>query len=638
MKNFVQRSICLLMSILLMLGNAPAFASGVTAAFNSLVGSGANPAVAVNQAGYYSSETTNTFTAGGLDVRFPQRTLPSIINVTPMQWSAGCGGISFGFGGFSFINGTQIEGLIKSVAQDAIGMAVELVMTTLCGPCASVMQVMRQLALEASNHSIDACHLASQFMAKYGKAGIEASGIPSIFNSAASSMCGLFSSINGFVSDDTKATSGSTCSTIGESISSVGKYANEVFGNTPGGASPGVLCALDGPCNELWQVLNKTALNKLPGAPGSSFPTSDRYKLLLMNLLGTNIIMAPSAASTSSGSSTTSTTSSGSSTTTTTSTGSSSSSTASAATPQSASDGSTVSAAQVLGKSVSVRPGPNDYLPTLGNIYGKTGQQDLSAVYKLLMCGTEVPPNMSATAQGIYEWQCADTPVMTTTPGSTQQNALAKLDSTPVWVCLSSLKESTATTDLNAYANCDYVGASTLGLSPLAGEGFLPQVAQLLASGVSAIQQGKSLSPQLIGLIQSVPVPLYQAINIAAVYPQAGANLITLMSVEVSELLTYGYIQQIVRLAGLFQQQLHIPQSQIAQIFGLLDAIRSGTINDEHTMLTQMTLQNQMMQEIRILNVAMQRQVLPPQLLTENAFSSQLSTSAANASAPAGGG
>ncbi len=628
MKNFVQRSICLLVSIMLMLGNAPAFANGVTAAFNSLVSSGANPAVAVNQAGYYSSETTNTFTAGGLDVRFPQRTLPSIINVTPMQWSAGCGGISFAFGGFSFINGTEIEGLIKSVAQDAIGMAVELVMTTLCGPCASVMQVMRQLALEASNHSIDACHLASQFMAKYGKAGIEASGIPSIFNSAASSMCGLFSSINGFVSDDTKATSGSTCSSISESISSVGKYANEVFGNAPGGASPQVLCALDGPCNELWQVLNKTALNKLPDTPGSSFPTSDRYKLLLMNLLGTNIIIDTSAASASSGSSTTSSTS----------TGSSSSSTTSAAAPKSASNGSTISATQALGQPASARPGPNDYLPTLGNIYGKTGQQDLNAVYKLLMCGTEVPPNMSATAQGIYDWQCSDTPTLKSTPGQKQQNALAQLDLTPVWVCLSSLKESVATPDLNAYANCDYVGATTLGLSPLAGEGFLPQVAQLLASGVTAIQQGKSLSPQLIGLIQSVPVPLYQAINIAAVYPQAGANLISLMSVEVSELLTYSYIQQIVRYAGLFQQQLHIPQSQIAQIFGLLDAIRAGTINDEHTMLTQMTLQNQMMQEIRILNVAMQRQVLPPQLLTENAFSSQLSSAAANAGAPAGGG
>lgn len=630
MKNFVQRSICLFVSLMLMLGNAPAFAGGVTAAFNSLVSSGANPAVAVNQAGYYSSETTNTFTAGGLDVRFPQRTLPSIINVTPMQWSAGCGGISFGFGGFSFINGTEIEGLIKSVAQDAIGMAVELVMTTLCGPCASVMQVMRQLALEASNHSIDACHLASQFMAKYGKAGIEASGIPSVFNSAASSMCGLFSSINGFVSDDTKATSGSTCSSISESISSVGKYANEVFGgSSAGGATPGELCALDGPCNELWQVLNKTTLNRLPDTPGSSFPTSDRYKLLLMNLLGTNIIIDTSAASASSGSSTTSSTS----------TGSSSSSTAtSAAAPKSASNGSAISATQALGQTASVRPGPNDYLPTLGNVYGDTGQQDLTAVYKLLMCGTEVPPNMSATAQGIYDWQCSDTPTLETTPGKSQQNALAQLDSTPVWVCLSSLKESVATPDLNAYANCDYVGATTLGLSPLAGEGFLPQVAQLLASGVTAIQQGKSLSPQLIGLIQSVPVPLYQAINIAAVYPQAGANLITLMSVEVSELLTYSYIQQIVRYAGLFQQQLHIPQSQIAKIFGLLDAIRAGTINDEHTMLTQMTLQNQMMQEIRILNVAMQRQVLNPRLLTENAFSSQLSNAAANAGAPAGGG
>lgn len=608
MKEYLKRGLCLLISLMLMLGDAPAFAGDLSSAFNSLVGSGANPAVAINQPGYYSSETRGAFIAGGLDVRFPNRSIPSIINVVPFQFSAGCGGISLAFGGFSFINGAQIEQLIKSVAQDAIGMAVELVMTTLCGPCASVMQVMRQLAMEASNHSIDACQLASNFMSKYGRAAVTNSDLPQVFNSTASSICGLFSTINGYVSDDTEATSGSSCNTISEDVNHMSSWVSDLTGSTTNttGTGSDPLCTLDTQCNELWHLMNKTPL-------GPESQRNDRYKLLLMNLIGTNLITLGSSSSGSG--------SSGS--------GSSSSSSTAPGNTNSASNGSTVTASDAMNTGFTLAPGPHSYLPTLGNVYGTSGQEDLDAVYKLLMCGTEVPAGMNATAQGVFDWQCAGTPVLQSSSGnsSATTTAMTQLQQTPVWVCVSNPKASAAVYVASAYAKCDYIAATALSNSPLAGEGFLPQVAELLAGGVQAIQQGNALSPQLIGLIEQVPVPIYQAINIAAVYPQAGADLMSLMSVEVSELLTYSYIQQIVHQAGLFQQDLHLPQSQLAQIFGLLDAIRAGTINDEHTMLTQMTLQQQMMQEIRILNIAMQRQVLPPQLLTENEYGTQLASS-----------
>lgn len=607
LKYRLKQALCTLITLMLVLGNSPAEASQLTDALNSLLG-GNTGALSVNNGGYYSSEARGAFIGGGMDVRFPQRSTPSIVNVVPFQFNAGCGGISLAFGGFSFINGTEIESLIRSVAQDAIGMAVELVMTTLCGPCASVMQVMRQLSMEAANRSISSCAIAAKLVDKAGaEVGSWHGGLPSEFNTAAQSICGLFSSVNGLLSDYTNGSTSPGCSNTSQSVSKISSWVDDLsktLGVTPGNKAQ-ALCSLGGPCNMMWHVFNATT------SLGADTPSNNRIKLVLMNLTGTNVVEEGSTGSAPASS-----------------TGTSSTASSATSTTNSASNGSIITAAEAINPTYKIKPGSHTFAPTMGNIHtgGLVSGIDIQKVYQLFLCGTTEPTGLTAEAMAVYDWACSQA------PSEGNISAAVSFGLTPVWDCGSApsgTSGSTGTSD--PYANCDYPYATTLASSKMAGTGFLPTVANLLSQGVQAVIQGQSLPQPLINLMNNVPVPIYQAINIAAVYPDAGADLIQVMSVEVADLLTYSYIQQISQEAANIDNPTDLPATQMSRIYRLLGALHAGTIQDEHTIMMQMTLQQEMMNQIRMLNVAMQRQVLTPQLLTENAYSSQLSNSVSSA-------
>lgn len=608
MRTFIKQALCLCLSLTLALGWTPAEANAVSDAFNSLL-SGAN--VSINSPGNFSSEAAGAFVGGGLGVRFPTREIPQIINVVPFSYSAGCGGISFGFGGFSFINGSEIKSLIQSIAQDSIGMAVELVMTTLCGPCASVMQVMNQLALEASQHSISSCEIAQNLVNKMG-GYLPTFGPrnPSIVSATARTACGLFGSINGLF-QDYKSTK-SSCNSVGQDVTNMTNWIGQATASLTSGQQAKAICANSGACNTTWNLLNHTPLGETQSERASVY--NQRIKLLLMNIMGTDVTI-PSAVSTN----------------ITGATGSSSTKTASPS--ASASNGSAVASTQVTATG-SNSPGLHYRAPTLGNLFGKFSEGvSMGAVYKLFMCGTQQPTGLDVGAQSVYNWYCTP-PVLQTVSETTNSAGKTVVTSTsfslanqPIWLCSNGPTASGVAPD--AYDQCRYVVGGTIGNSPLEGSGYLPMVANLLEQGVLSVQENKPISNQLISLIQEVPVPLYQAINVAAVYPDAGENLIDVMSVEVAELLTFANIQEIVHEASKFQQSSDLSAAQIDRVYGLLGAMRAGTIERKHEILAQMTLENQLMQQIRLLNVAMQRNVLPPQLLLEHNYSVALSKATA---------
>jgi len=125
-----------------------------------------------------------------------------------------------------------------------------------------------------------------------------------------------------------------------------------------------------------------------------------------------------------------------------------------------------------------------------------------------------------------------------------------------------------------------------------------------------------------------MPVPVYQAINAAAVYPDAGADLIGVMSVEVAELLTYAHLRDIVHSAASLQKDLTIPSAEIDRIYTLMSGMRAGTMERRHELLSQITLQAQMMEQIRQLNIAMQREVMTPELLGSHNYGVAVSNAA----------
>jgi len=586
------RWVCALQLVLV---SVPASAD-IASAFHSLLGSGAT--VAVNQPGQYSSQARNAFVAGGLDVRFPTRAAPQIINVTPFRFQAGCGGISLAFGGFSFISGSEIENLIRSVAQNSVGMAVELVMTTLCGPCASVMQVMRNLALAASKNSLDSCRIAQQLVGQIGT-------IPQIGGSQTASetsgnMCGLMASAFGADSDATAAAN-SDCSNIGGSIDKMTNLLNGQLNQLGLLGSPqaqGSLCAVGATCNTIWALMNNTSL------ADNGIQDNIRTKLLIMNVLGTNLMVGNSAASGTSSTGTTTTTSTSTGTTTTFNTPSSGS-------------GTLATSTSVL----ATTPGLHSYPATLANVHGADAGVDMTTVFHLFMCGlNNTNSTLTSAAQAAVSWYC-DTPTDVST------GATFDLSTVPVWDC----DASGGLGGYDAYKSCTNLVQVPLGSTMLAQNGYLPMVANLLQQGVDAVRNNQSFdsaAPGLIGLIQNMPVPVYQAINAAAVYPDAGADLIGVMSVEVAELLTYAHLRDIVHSAASLQKDLTIPSAEIDRIYTLMSGMRAGTMERRHELLSQITLQAQMMEQIRQLNIAMQREVMTPELLGSHNYGVAVSNAA----------
>lgn len=591
-RHILKQALCLLITLNLVLTSAPASAD-IGSAFQSLIHAGDEGAnVAINKPGQFSSQSRNAFVAGGLDVRFPSRAAPQILNVTPFRFQAGCGGISLAFGGFSFISGDEIKNLIKSVAQNSVGMAVELVITTLCGPCASVMQVMRNLALAASKNSLDSCRIATTLV--NGADSLIGGTNPKTNADSGGSICGLMASAFGASSDANAATS--DCADIGNSIDKMTNMLNGAM-SAAGISDPTqqqrALCAVGAECNTVW-----TLLNSVPVLADNGNDENLRTKLLLMNVLGTNVMIGHNTPPASSGGSGTPT----------------SGGTTTFSNTPSDSSGSLANQA-----SATAQVGPKTFEPLLGNVRGGEQGVDMSVVFKIFMCGTHgSSSNVSPIAQAAINWYC--------TPPADANGKALDLAQLPVWDC----DQTGGLSGGSEYTKCLHPSQIPLQSSKLAGDGYLPMVANLLEQGVDAVRNNQpidSAAPGLIGLIQGVPVPIYQAINAAAVYPDAGADLMSVMSVEVAELLTYSHLRDIVRTAGTFQAA-DLPPAQLDRIYTLLSGMRAGTMERRQQMLSQITLQSQMMEQIRQLNLAMQREVMTPELLGAHNYGVAVSNAA----------
>lgn len=84
----------------------------------------------------------------------------TLMAVDPPGFKAGCAGISWHFGGFSFISVQEIVEMIKAVARSAVGVVIDLAMQTLCPQCQAIMSQMRAMANTARGMAADSCRVA----------------------------------------------------------------------------------------------------------------------------------------------------------------------------------------------------------------------------------------------------------------------------------------------------------------------------------------------------------------------------------------------------------------------------------------------------------------------------------------------
>ena len=109
--------------------------------------------------GAFETSSRGVISAGGLVVR----NQISSVNFASMQApsiEAGCGGIDFFGGSFSFISADQLVEFLKNVASNAIGYAFKMALKQVCEPCVNILNDLQNLANAVNSMNANSCQLA----------------------------------------------------------------------------------------------------------------------------------------------------------------------------------------------------------------------------------------------------------------------------------------------------------------------------------------------------------------------------------------------------------------------------------------------------------------------------------------------
>lgn len=563
-----------------MLMSGSALAIDLNEAFSNL--SGSSSMTTAQAPAVYKSAARTSMDLGGVEMRVP-RSQVTLLSITPPSLSASCAGISAHFGGISFISGSEIQTLIQHIEQGIPGAVLQLAIKLLCPQCEAVLQAMEKLAQDAAKMAIDSCH-TSQALVNF--AGKEA-GLPS--GNSSTNFCAQQQAGSGTDSDSLMAELSSACNSAQSSLGSIATWMNNTDQsmNGIGGGTPaqkfGALGRIGFIGNATWNALGAAGYCPPSSTDGQVVDASNpsctadelHTKLILMNLLGTEI-NNPSTTS------------------------SSTSSTASTSTS------------------------------TTGTNPGTTGNSDTNKVYA---------PNLEI--KDVYDMLMCGAPVTASGDG-TMYNTRTMRE-----VCDTFWNKRYGSMQLYDCGNQDYgkcltlstVTASNLSNPVFSGPGFVYQVTKLLRDAVINVSTNTpwdwstSENQQLAALVSAAPFPLYQAINAAAVYPAAAADLLDSMGFETAELMVYTLIGDMLspnaRNAGAAQIT---NKAQISRLYDAMGAIRSDVANREKVLGGQVALQEALSREIVQINQTIQRQTMTDDFLGNTRFATAVAGNNSNTS------
>ncbi|QXP89463.1 conjugal transfer protein TraH [Methylococcus capsulatus] len=109
--------------------------------------------------GVYETQRRGVITGGGISLR-NRVVRPNLINFVPPGFKAGCNGIDFFGGSFSFINAEQFQAMLRSIAQGAVGYAFSLAIEGLCPTCSQVMNKMADYIQRINALMRNSCDIA----------------------------------------------------------------------------------------------------------------------------------------------------------------------------------------------------------------------------------------------------------------------------------------------------------------------------------------------------------------------------------------------------------------------------------------------------------------------------------------------
>lgn len=113
----------------------------------------------------------NYYVGGSAILNYPIERF-EIVDFNPPHIKASCGGIDLYLGSFSFINSDKINQLARAIAQNAVGYAFEVALSTMCPTCKQIVDKMQKAIRDINSLLSDTCSAAKTLV----NSGLETAG------------------------------------------------------------------------------------------------------------------------------------------------------------------------------------------------------------------------------------------------------------------------------------------------------------------------------------------------------------------------------------------------------------------------------------------------------------------------------
>jgi len=144
--------------------------AGLTLSFPSMSASwmedfytGAGATVNITNAGVYQTPGSTVYSGGGVTMRIPGKNLQPVA-FTPPGLKAGCGGIDFWAGSFSFINKDAFVQFLRNIGQNAVGYFFQLALESISPEIAGVLKDLNKLAQDMNKFNMNSCEASKTFV------------------------------------------------------------------------------------------------------------------------------------------------------------------------------------------------------------------------------------------------------------------------------------------------------------------------------------------------------------------------------------------------------------------------------------------------------------------------------------------
>lgn len=125
-----------------------------------------------SDAGYFQTQQRGVISGGSIVARVPIKPI-NIAQFDPPRVSAGCGGVNLFGGSFSFINAQELTQLLRTIAQNALGLLFQLGLNAISQPLSSLLTSWSKKLQDMNSALKNSCEAARKlFQMDFSGAGL----------------------------------------------------------------------------------------------------------------------------------------------------------------------------------------------------------------------------------------------------------------------------------------------------------------------------------------------------------------------------------------------------------------------------------------------------------------------------------